>query len=198
MGKNILIVDDKKLLRDALIDYLEDDNYEFIEAENGEKGIQIFRQQQIDLVILDQMLPGIDGIRTLQLMKKIKPSCPIIGLTGELSVEIREQYLKAGAFDVHAKSAIYEKLVPTIKDALSGKQPEKTDFEQIDYDEMAESLKKDGRWEESALYLKEAGIEQKALGDTKKAIEYFKEAMARYERAGRTSKAQEVELLFDE
>ena len=197
MQKTILIVDDKKLLRDTLIDYLGDENYKILEAEDGEKALDIYRNKSIDLVLLDENLPGIDGLKTLQLMKKISKDIPVIGLTGELTINIRESFLKFGAYDVQTKSAIYEKLLPSLKAALEGK--EMKDAESIiDYKEKADELKNDGRWEESALYLKEAGVEQKVLGNNSDAKTFFEEAILRYKRAGRTTKAREVEQLLDE
>ncbi len=193
--QKILLVDDKALLRDALIEYLGTEEYEIIEAEDGEKAMQLFKDKAVDVVILDHNLPGMDGLKTLQLMKKIKPEVPVIGLTGVLTIQVREQYLNNGAYDVHAKSAIYEKLIPTLKAALAGEgiaKPEKKDFLQ-----MAADLKKEGRWEESAMYLKEAGIEQKTNGNLAKAREYFEEAISRYIRAGRRSKALEVEKIME-
>ncbi len=197
MAKKILIVDDKKLFRESLIDYLGGDQFDLVEADDGKKAIEIYKNDDIDLVLLDENLPGIGGIKTLQLMKKIKKEIPIIGLTGELSVDIREMYLKAGAYDIHAKSAIYEKLIPVIEKALSGKEHHKIEGN-VDYDELAEALKNDNRWEESALYLKEAGYEQKILGNKEAAIKYFEESIVRYRRAGRNSKADAVEGLLKE
>jgi DNA-binding NtrC family response regulator len=201
MQKTILLVDDKKLLRDTLIDYLGNDKFRFIEAETGEKGLDLFREnaKEIDVVLLDENLPGIDGIKTLQLMTRINQSIPVIALTGELTIEIRNAFIKAGAFDVQAKSAIYEKLLPSLEAALEGeKSGTDSSDENIDFVKMAEDLKNDGRWEESALYLREAGMEQKALGKRDKAVEFFEEAITRYKRAGRTTKAKEVEKLLDE
>lgn len=193
--KKILLVDDKALLRDALIEYLGTGEYDIVEAEDGEKAMTMFRQNDYDVVILDHNLPGMDGYRTLKLMKQSKPDVPIIGLTGELTVEIREKYLSMGAYDIHAKSAIYEKLIPTLNAALKGDKPDQTG-EKPDYIQLAEKLKSEGRWEESALYLKEAGIEQKALGNMEKATGLFEEAINRYIRAGRRSKAAEIEKMI--
>ena len=198
MEKTILIVDDKKLLRDTLIDYLGDENYHFLEAEDGEKALDLFRNKTVDLVLLDENLPGIDGLKTLQLMKKVKKDIPVIGLTGELTIEVRENFLKFGAYDVQTKSAIYEKLIPALEAALEGRDSGRSDSTEIDYSSKADELKNDGRWEESALYLKEAGVEQKALGNNKEAVAFFEESIIRYKRAGRTTKAREVEDLLDE
>lgn len=193
--KKILLVDDKALLRDALIEYLGTGDYEIIEAEDGEKAVSMFRENDYDVVILDHNLPGMDGYKTLKLMKQLKPDIPIIGLTGELSIEIREKYLSIGAYDIHAKSAIYEKLIPTLTAALQGEKRGESD-EKPDYIQLAEKLKNEGRWEESALYLKEAGIEQRAWGKLEKANELFEESINRYIRAGRRSKAAEIEKMI--
>lgn len=202
MQKTILLVDDKKLLRDTLIDYLGNEHFRFLEAETGEIALDIFREksEEVDVVLLDENLPGINGIKTLRLMKRINEKVPVIALTGELTIDIRKAFIEAGAYDVQAKSAIYEKLIPSLEAALEGKSiaggvgagPD------IDFEKMAEKLKNDGRWEESALYLREAGMEQKALGNLEKAVEYFEESITRYKRAGRTTKAREVEKLLEE
>ncbi|BFN36393.1 response regulator [Fidelibacter multiformis] len=201
MQKTILLVDDKKLLRDTLIDYLGNDRFRFLEAETGEIAIDIFREksEEVDVVLLDENLPGINGIKTLRLMKKINEKVPVIALTGELTIDIRKSFIDAGAYDVQAKSAIYEKLIPSLEGALEGKEPSAGSGESdIDFEKMAEALKNDGRWEESALYLREAGMEQKTLGNLDKAADYFEESITRYKRAGRTTKAKEVEKLLDE
>jgi DNA-binding response OmpR family regulator len=193
--KKILLVDDKAMLRDALIEYLGSEDFQIIEAEDGEKALSLYKTEDIDVVILDHNLPGIDGYKTLKMMKQLKPAIPVIGLTGELTIDIREKYLEMGAFDIHAKSAIYEKLIPTLKAALQGKQIAPVS-QKPDYLQLADKLKNEGRWEESALYMKEAGLEQKAAGNTDQANEFFQEAIQRYIRAGRRTKAVEVEKMM--
>ena len=195
--KKILIVDDKKVLRDTIVDYLRD-NYEVLEAEHGEKGLQIFKKENLDLVILDENLPGIDGLKTLELMKKIDKNVPVIALTGQLTVDMREKFIEAGVFDIQTKSAIYEKLLGSVEKALKGEKEISDTEEEVDYEADAERLKNDGRWEESALYLKEAGFENKILGNYEKAIELYKKSEERYKRAGRNSKAKDLEAAIKE
>ncbi len=195
--QKILLVDDKALLRDALIEYLGSEEFSTDEAVDGEKALELFKTNDYNAVILDHNLPGMDGLKVLKLMKQLKPNVPVIGLTGELSIQVRDDYLSAGAYDIHTKSAIYEKLIPTLKNALSGEKME-VSKEQPNLENLAETLKKEGRWEESAMYLKEAGIEQRTKGNIEKANEYFEESIGRYIRAGRRSKAQEVETLIQE
>ncbi len=195
--KKILLVDDKALLRDALIEYLGSEEFQIVEAEDGEKAIKLYKEEDIDVVILDHNLPGIDGYKTLKMMKQLKSNVPVIGLTGELTIDIREKYLAMGAYDIHAKSAIYEKLIPTLNAALKGEKARSVS-EKPDYIQLADKLKNEGRWEESAMYMKEAGIEQKTLGNTDKANELFEESIHRYIRAGRRSKAVEVEKMMNQ
>ncbi len=196
--KNILIVDDKKLLRETLIDYLGDSNFKFVEAESGEIALEKAREEKIDLVLLDVNLPGIDGIRTLKLLRKINPELLIIGLTGELTIDIRNELIRNGAVDVHAKSAIYEKLIPAIEKALAGTIESTVLSDDLDLVAVADQLKAENRWEESAIYLKEAGFEQKLLGDIEKARELMQEAVSRFDRAGRTSKAKQLRDILED
>jgi len=196
MGKKrILLIDDKALLRDALKEYLSAEEYNIFEAEDGEVAIKFFKEEQFDLVILDHNLPGMNGLQTLKMIKKHDDKIPVIGLTGELSIQIKEDYLAAGAADIQAKSAIYEKLIPAIESALAGQKVDTADHE--DFEKLAEELKESGRWEESAMYLKEAALDKKESGDLDKANDLFEEAISRYVRAGRRSKAKEVEKLMD-
>ncbi|MDD3051831.1 MAG: response regulator [Candidatus Cloacimonetes bacterium] len=195
MKKQILVVDDKRFLRETLIDYLGEE-YDIIEAETGEIALEKYRDLNIDLVLLDVNLPGINGIKTLQMMKKIKKDIPVIGLTGELTIEIRNQLINAGCFDIQTKSAIYEKLLSTIDSAIKGEQVSATETEEVDYEKIAEELMNNERWEESAIYLKEAGFEKEILRDYQKALELFEESARRFVRAGRKTKSIEIEGLI--
>jgi len=196
--KTILIVDDKKMLRETLIDYLGDEGYSFIEADSGEAALEMVKENKVDLILLDVNLPGIDGTRTLKLIKKIKPEIPVIGLTGELTIDIRNELIRSGAVDVHAKSAIYEKLIPSIEKALDGSICASIVNDTMNLEELAENLKKENRWEESAMYLKEAGLEHELMGNHDKAIALLLEAVKRFERAGRTTKAKLLRNILEE
>jgi len=69
---NILIVDDEKLIRDVIREYLTLDGFNTYEAENGIKAIEIFKNNNIDLVIMDIMMPKMDGYTACKEIKKIK------------------------------------------------------------------------------------------------------------------------------
>jgi len=193
----LLIVDDKKLLRDSLKEFLESNDYEVFEIDTGERAIDFLRHQPVDIVLLDEILPGINGLKTLQLIKKLRPGQTVIGLSGEITVKIIEDYLASGAYDILAKSAIYEKLLPLLEhartDKSGGHKPKPRHYTQI-----AEELKTEGRWEEAGVYLKEAGIEEMLIGNRQEAGTLFQDAIACFTRSGRTVKAKEVEALLEQ
>jgi len=81
--RKILIVDDDPELRDALTEQLSlYEEYEAVAAENGSKGVQAAKAEQIDLVIMDVGLPDIDGREAVRILRRNGFKAPIIMLTG--------------------------------------------------------------------------------------------------------------------
>lgn len=96
--KNILIIEDEAFLRDILRRYLEKENYNVFQGESGESGIKIFKENQIDLVLLDIMLPKMQGWEVCKKIKEIS-STPIIILTSRSEDEDETKGLTLGADD---------------------------------------------------------------------------------------------------
>jgi len=71
MAKKILIVEDDKFLRELIVRKLSNEGYEVVEAVDGEQGIQKIKETKPDLVLLDLILPGIDGLRCWRKKRKI-------------------------------------------------------------------------------------------------------------------------------
>ena len=91
---NILVVDDEKLIREVIKEYLLLENFNVYEAENGENAIDIFKKNNIDLVIMDIMMPKMDGYTACKEIKKIK-DVPFIMLSAR-----SEEYDKLIGFDL--------------------------------------------------------------------------------------------------
>ena len=91
---NILVVDDEKLIRTVIKDYLENENMTVYEAEDGLEALKKFKEEKIDLVVLDIMMPKMDGFETLKELKKISDT-PIIMLTA-----MKEEIDKLHSFDM--------------------------------------------------------------------------------------------------
>lgn len=82
MGKRILLVDDEPLLIKGLKLMLEKDGYETLAAYDGEEALQVFHNNHVDLVLLDVMLPKLDGIAVCQRIREVS-NVPIIMLTAK-------------------------------------------------------------------------------------------------------------------
>ncbi|MEN8200174.1 MAG: response regulator [Thermodesulfobacteriota bacterium] len=78
MKKKILLVDDEEGIQMLYREELEDDGYEVISAYTGEEGLEKFKAESPDLVILDIQMPGMNGIETLRQMKMSNPELPVI------------------------------------------------------------------------------------------------------------------------
>lgn len=76
----VLVVEDEDILREVIIDYLIEDGYQVLEAADGEKALEMFKSNPVDLVILDIVLPKIDGWSVCRRLRK-NSSVPIIILT---------------------------------------------------------------------------------------------------------------------
>lgn len=81
----VLVAEDEVKIRDILVDFLSD-YYEVIEAKDGEEALRLFHSQQIDLVLLDLMMPGKDGFSVLKEIRSVS-KVPIMILTARSSVE---------------------------------------------------------------------------------------------------------------
>lgn len=100
--QNILIVDDEERIRRLLRMYLEKEGYEITEAENGEAALRIASEQDFDLIVLDVMLPGMDGVEVCAKLRQSKAT-PIIMLTAKGEEANRVQGFEAGADDYVVK-----------------------------------------------------------------------------------------------
>ncbi len=79
----ILLADDDDYFRNALSDILSLEGYNLVQAEDGETTINLFKNSHFDLVLLDLLMPGIDGVETIRILRNIKPDVKIIILTGD-------------------------------------------------------------------------------------------------------------------
>ena len=102
MNKKILIVDDEKEIVDLLEVYLSNDGYSLYKCYNGLESMKCIKQSQIDLAILDIMLPDIDGFRLCQKIRE-KFYFPIIMLTAKIEDSDKIMGLTIGADDYITK-----------------------------------------------------------------------------------------------
>jgi DNA-binding response OmpR family regulator len=118
--RRILIVDDEPDLVETLQARLEQENYECLAAHDGYHGLELARKERPDLIILDIMLPAIDGYKIARLLKfqKELKHIPIIMLSGKDRPEDRLLGEQTGADSYMVKPFSLEKLVGTVKGFL--------------------------------------------------------------------------------
>lgn len=106
MAKKILIIEDDKFLRELITQKLIKEGYEISEAVDGEKGIKKLEGEKPDLVLLDLILPGIDGFEVLDRIKKdaTLSQIPVIILSNLGQKDDVERGLKMGAVDYLIKA----------------------------------------------------------------------------------------------
>ena len=108
----ILLCDDEKDIVTALEIYLRNDDYKIFKAYNGADALKILTEEEIHLVLLDIMMPEMDGIETFHRLKKEVngQSVPVIALTADVSTGIHQHFLSEGFSDYLSKPVMWEKL----------------------------------------------------------------------------------------
>jgi len=118
MTESILIIDDEVLTLNNLKRALEKEGYEILLADSGETGLKIFQEHYPNLVLVDLMLPGIDGIEVLKRIKEIDENIVVIMITAYEIIEKAVQSMKLGAYDYLLKPFKITDLKISIKRAL--------------------------------------------------------------------------------
>ena len=141
MAKNVLIVEDDQNIADLLRLYLEKEGYTTRIAADGGSGVDLFRQQQPDLVLLDVMLPVMDGWGVLRTIRQ-SSNTPVIMLTarGELSDKVSG--LKMGADDYITKPFEMKEVLARMEAVLrrTGTETENSGSRRLVFDKMVVDL----------------------------------------------------------
>lgn len=117
----IHVIDDEPVIHDVLSQLLTSEGYDIEISSSGEEALEKFEVRTFDLVLLDLLMPGMNGIEILKAAKKIDPQALIIILTAYASVESAIEAMKIGAFDYIQKPFKHEELLLTIARALEHK-----------------------------------------------------------------------------
>ncbi len=117
MKKTILVIDDEADIREIVRLYLSEEGYDILEASNGQEGILKAQQENPDLIVLDIMLPGINGFEVAKHLKD-DPNTQDIPII-ILSVLAQDSQYRQGIFDYISKPFRQEDLVATVRKVLS-------------------------------------------------------------------------------
>jgi two-component system, OmpR family, response regulator len=117
----VLIVDDEDDFRDTIVKRLKARKLAAEGAASGILALEILKEKDFDVIVLDVKMPEMDGIETLRHIKKMKPEIEVIMLTGHASVEFGLKGMQLGAFDYVMKPAMLNELLDTIIQAYTKK-----------------------------------------------------------------------------
>ncbi len=119
MKERILVVDDERSIRDMLRMTLEYEGYSVVDAESGTAALDLVRSSVMDAVLLDIKMQGLDGLETLERIRELDASLPVVILTGHGTFETAVEATRKGAFDFLSKPPDREKILITLRNAFT-------------------------------------------------------------------------------
>ena len=114
----IIVVEDETKVAGALREGLERENYEVVVTPTGKEGFFLVNAEEFDLVVLDLMLPGRDGIQVLSTLRKRGLQTPVLILTARDAIEDRVEGLDKGADDYLVKPFVFPELLARVRALL--------------------------------------------------------------------------------
>lgn len=117
MPNSVLVIDDEALTLRTISRGLSTDGFEVFTAGSGEEGLKIFEEEKPDLVLLDIVLPGIDGVEVLRQIKASTPASVVVMMSAYHMVDRAVEAMKLGAFDYLIKPFHLVDLTATLRRA---------------------------------------------------------------------------------
>jgi two-component system nitrogen regulation response regulator NtrX len=114
----ILVIDDERAIRNTLKEVLEYEKHEVDLAEDGPSGIELFTNNQYDIVLCDIKMSKMDGIEVLQKIYEISSDIPVIMISGHGNIDTAVDAIKKGAYDFLEKPLDLNRLLITIRNAM--------------------------------------------------------------------------------
>jgi len=136
MNVKLLLVDDEQEFVETLAERLEARGFRVETALDGDQGVAKLREFQPDVVILDVLMPGKDGIDTLKDMKTLNPLVEIMMLTGHATIDTAIGGLKLGAFDYLKKPTDTKELMEKILRAYARKAEQEERIRRAEVDKI--------------------------------------------------------------
>ena len=136
MRIRVLLVDDEEEFVETLAQRLEVRDLEVATALDGAQALARLEEREIDVVVLDLQMPGVDGIQVLRRIKESRPLIEVIMLTGHATVETAIQGMKLGAFDFLIKPTETGDLLEKIARAFRRKSEQDQRIRQAEIDQI--------------------------------------------------------------
>lgn len=147
-GAHILVVDDERGLRRTLTQMLDRMGYRAVGAASGKEALKYIGHHDVDLVVLDLKMPGMDGVEVLEMARPMASDTIFIILTAYGTLESAISGIRHGAFDYLLKPSPMEEIVETIEAGLAERERQLTDDDPVALLEQAlHTLKHDAKKE---------------------------------------------------
>lgn len=144
MKKTILIIEDETRIRFLIRDYFLKEGFNILEAEDGEEGLDVFASNRIDLVLLDIMMPKLNGFEVLEKIREVS-TVPVILLTAKSEEEDKLSGYEGGADDYITKPFSPKVLVAKVKALLKRTRDDKDisikDFKGLTINQLSHEVK---------------------------------------------------------
>ncbi len=108
----VLVVDDERYIVDLLSDLLEDEGYEVLRAADGQAALDVLERQQPDLIVADVMMPRIDGVRLLSIIREQHKDLPVILMSAAVTLRLTDVPFLPKPFDIEDLLALIEEKLP--------------------------------------------------------------------------------------
>jgi DNA-binding NtrC family response regulator len=118
----VLIVDDDEFMLNVLAIQLQDEGYFIFTTADGPHGIELYKNEKPDIVLLDIGLPTISGLEVLKQIKQIDPAAKVIVITGYPSSLMKEEAMANGAFAFYEKPEVIRMLRTVTQNALASQE----------------------------------------------------------------------------
>jgi len=115
----VLIIDDSSFQRTIIRKTLTNEGYTCIDADNGRVGLDLIEEEQPDIIIVDLLMPGMDGIEFLTAIREKEIAIPVIVLTSDIQDATREKCIQLGASSFLNKPTRADELIHAIQQLLS-------------------------------------------------------------------------------
>ena len=116
----ILLIDDAANVRALVALLLRGEGYDVLVADNGQRGMELYRQEHPDAIILDLNMPGMDGIAVLGAIRSVDLTQPVIVLTGDTNPEKERQVRALRVNEFIIKGQSLQVLIDALKHVLTG------------------------------------------------------------------------------
>ncbi len=124
--KNILVTEDDEKMRNGLVEILKEEKYNVDSAQNGQKGLEMIKEKDYDIVLTDLIMPVMGGMELLRNIKNFKPGTSVIIITAFGTIENAVEAIKVGASDYITKPFKIDEVKTKIRKVLAERDFEKS------------------------------------------------------------------------